>query len=159
MSQDEPLEVKIAQRLTQAGKTLAPAESCTGGLIAHRITNVPGASAFFEGAVVAYSNAAKVAQLSVAAADLAQHGAVSTAVATAMAHGVRTRLTADYAIAVTGIAGPSGGTADKPVGLVFVAVANAEDVQVERFEFEGGREAIKEQTADAALTLLWGRLA
>lgn len=151
----DPLEVLIGQRLSSQGRTLATAESCTGGLIAHRITNVPGASAYFLGGLVAYSNAVKVEALGVARADLDAHGAVSEPVAREMAEGVRTRFGADLAIGVTGIAGPTGGTAEKPVGLVFISVASEGKTWVARHVFPGSREEVKRQAAENALQLLW----
>lgn len=148
------LEQEVGARLLAAGLTVATAESCSGGLIAHRITNVPGASAYFLGGVVVYRNDAKVLLLGVSTADLAAYGAVSEPVARQMAEGVRSRLGADFGIGVTGVAGPEGGTAEKPVGLVYVAVADAAETVVTRNVFSGGREAVKAQTADRALSML-----
>ncbi|MBX3178136.1 MAG: CinA family protein [Candidatus Hydrogenedentes bacterium] len=141
--------------LIDTGKTIATAESCSGGLIAHRLTNVPGASTPFLGGLVAYSNAVKAAMLGVSEAVLAEHGAVSDPVARAMAIGARERFASDYAVAVTGIAGPGGGTPEKPVGLVYMAVAAPDGCRAARYLFQGDRAAVKQQTADAALTLLW----
>ncbi|HOZ50014.1 MAG TPA: CinA family protein [Candidatus Hydrogenedentes bacterium] len=149
------IEQRIGVRLAEVGRSVCTAESCTGGLIAHRLTNVSGSSAYFLGGIVAYSNEAKVRHLGVSQADLDGNGAVSDPVACEMALGARAAFGADYAVAVTGIAGPGGGTAAKPVGLVFIAVASAEGVVVSRGQFAGGREAIKAQTADAALEMLW----
>ena len=118
---DEEIEQVVVRLLTEKKKTLALAESCTGGFIANHITNVPGASAVFLGGVVSYANSAKEKFLGVRAETLKQHGAVSEAVAREMAEGARKKFGADFAIAVTGIAGPSGGTKDKPVGTVFIA--------------------------------------
>jgi len=150
----EALEIRVQRGLTGMGKTLATAESCSGGLIAHRITNVPGASDYFVGGVVAYSNRIKEQILGVTPGTLDQHGAVSAATAQEMAEGVRCSLGADYGLAVTGIAGPSGGSAEKPVGLVYIAVASGAGVCVTRNQFDGNREAVKQQTADAALQQL-----
>lgn len=136
------------------GATLASAESCSGGLIAHRITNVPGSSAYYLGGVVSYSNTAKVALLGVSTDSLNIHGAVSETVAREMAEGVRTRFGADYAVACTGIAGPSGGTPEKPVGLVYIGAAGPRGTTVARYRFDGDRESIKQQTADQALRLV-----
>jgi PncC family amidohydrolase len=140
--------------LRASGATLATAESCSGGLIAHRLTNVAGSSAYFLGGVVSYSNDAKVALLGVSEASLAAHGAVSEEVAREMVEGARARFGADYATACTGIAGPSGGTPEKPVGLVYIGVAGPKGTRVERCRFDGDRTRIKEQTADRALGLV-----
>jgi len=148
------LESIIGTKLTEQKATLATAESCSGGLIAHRITNVAGASAYFLGGVVSYSNQAKLDLLGVNATDLNAYGAVSEPVARQMAEGVRSRFGATWGIGVTGIAGPTGGTADKPVGLVYVAVAGPAGTAIRRNLFVGPRESVKEQTALAALGLL-----
>ena len=129
---DFRLEAEVLRRLAGRKQTLALAESCTGGCLAHRVTNVPGASAVFLGGVVAYSNAAKQKFLGVRAETLAAHGAVSEAVAREMAEGAREKFGADFALAVTGIAGPGGGTKAKPVGTVFIALAGAFGTVVER---------------------------
>ena len=121
--EDDDLETVIVRLLTERKATLALAESCTGGCIAHRITNVPGASAVLLAGLVTYSNAAKQQFLGVQADTLAQHGAVSEPVAREMAEGARREAQADYALSVTGIAGPSGGTPEKPVGTVFIGLA------------------------------------
>ena len=148
----------MVRLLAARRQTLALAESCTGGCIAHRVTNVPGASAVFPGGVVAYSNAAKQKFLGVRAKTLARHGAVSEAVARAMAEGAREKFGADFAIAVTGIAGPTGGTRAKPVGTVFMALAGAPGIVVERKFNPGGREQFKDLTAQQALEMLRARL-
>ena len=121
--QDSKIETVVVRLLTRRRKTLALAESCTGGFIANRITNVPGASKIFLGGIVAYSNGAKEKFLGVRPETLKKHGAVSEAVAREMAEGARKKFGADFAIAVTGIAGPAGGTKGKPVGTVFIALA------------------------------------
>ncbi len=149
------LEEKIIARLVEQGRTLALAESCTGGLVGHRLTQVPGSSAAFLGGVIAYHNAVKERLLGVPAEVLAREGAVSEATALAMADGVRRLLGADVAVAVTGVAGPSGGTPDKPVGLTYVALAAPEASACERHVWHGEREANKESSTDAALGLLW----
>ena len=136
------------------GVSLATAESCSGGLIAHRITNVPGSSAYFLGGVVSYSNEAKESLLGVAHDILVAHGAVSEPVARAMAEGARRVFGSDYAVGVTGIAGPDGGRPDKPVGLVYIAVAAPHGTIVMRNQFDGPRESVKEKAADLALSLL-----
>lgn len=150
-----PIEALLVNVLTREALWLTTAESCTGGLIAHRITNVPGASECFTGGVVAYSNALKTALLGVSPQTLVKTGAVSEPVAQEMAEGARDRYRADIAVAVTGIAGPGGGSPEKPVGLVFIAVAWNGGCNVTRHEFSGSREEVKEQTAAAALTLVW----
>ena len=161
MTRTMALEERIGILLVKEGLTLATAESCTGGLVAHRITNVPGSSAYFVGGVVAYANGAKEALLGVQAETLAAHGAVSEETAREMARGARQRLGADVAVAITGIAGPAGGTPDKPVGLTFVALsapgvdASAPDIDlVERHVWTGGRLENKEASAEAALRLV-----
>jgi nicotinamide-nucleotide amidase len=153
------IERVIVCLLAKRKQTLALAESCTGGCIAHRLTNVPGASAVFPGGVVAYSNAAKRKFLGVRAKTLAAHGAVSEAVACEMAKGARERFGADFAIGVTGIAGPDGGTKDKPVGTVFVALIGAFGTIVERKFNSFKREKFKEVTAQQALKMLHSWLA
>ena len=150
----EPLENKIVRRLTEQKQTLAVAESCTGGYISHRLTDVPGASAVFSAGLVTYSNDAKQKFLAVRAETLAQHGAVSEAVAREMAEGARRAVGTDYAIAVTGIAGPGGGTPDKPVGTVFIGVASAKETRVFRRFNPGERLAFKELTSQQALEQL-----
>lgn len=148
----------IVQRLTQAKKTLAVAESCTGGFIASQITNVPGASKIFLGGIVSYSNDAKRKFLGVRARALARHGAVSEAVARQMAEGAREKFDADYAIAVTGIAGPSGGSKAKPMGTVFIALAGPGETVVQRKLNRAPRERFKAVTARQALELLRTRI-
>ncbi len=152
---DIPLEEALAECLVRAQKSIAVAESCTGGLIAHKFTNIPGSSRFFERGVVAYSNAAKQEILGVAEALIAEHGAVSAAVAQAMAQGIRRIARSDFGLATTGIAGPDGGSAEKPVGLVYVACADARRCVVhERHLFANERLVNKERFAYAALNLL-----
>jgi nicotinamide-nucleotide amidase len=151
---DEEIEAVVVRLLTERGKTLALAESCTGGGIAHRVTNVPGASAVFLGGFVTYSNAAKQKFLGVGAGTLAAHGAVSEAVAREMAEGARRETGADYAVGVTGIAGPGGGSADKPVGTVFIALAGASGTMVEHRTNLYERETFKQLTAQQALEKL-----
>jgi competence/damage-inducible protein CinA-like protein len=136
------------------GLTLATAESCTGGMVAQRLTAVPGASDVFVGAVVAYANAVKEAELGVPGDVLAAHGAVSEAVARAMARGARERLGADVAVSVTGIAGPDGGTPEKPVGLVHLAVAGPDGEDAVMTSFPGDRDGIRRRAAVTALHLV-----
>jgi len=152
------LETTLIRELTERGQTLALAESCTGGLLAHRLTNVPGASAVLLAGLVTYANAAKERFAGVPAELLAAHGAVSEPVARALAEGARRATGADYAVAITGIAGPGGGTPDKPVGTVFLAVSDAAgtDVIPQRHQFD--RVTFKEVTTQQALNLLWRRV-
>jgi len=143
-SEDEiSMEEKIAELFTRSGLTLSLAESCTGGMIAERLTSVPGSSAWFLEGRVTYSNAAKIRQLGVPEELLERYGAVSCEVAEAMAVGIRVRSVSDLSIAVTGIAGPSGGSAGKPVGTVFISLADSEGCRTECFSFSGSREKIR----------------
>jgi nicotinamide-nucleotide amidase len=144
----------VAALLAERGLRLALAESCTGGMLASRLTEVPGASAFLDRATVAYSNEAKVEVLGVSPEVLARHGAVSEEAARAMAEGARARARADVGVAVTGIAGPGGGTEDKPVGLVFIALSGSAGDLVRRFHFPGDRDRVRRQACQAALDLL-----
>jgi nicotinamide-nucleotide amidase len=148
------LETKIVRRLTERQQTLAVAESCTGGYISHRLTNVPGASVVFLSGLVTYSNDAKQNFLGVRAETLDQFGAVSEPVAREMAEGARRASRTDYAIAVTGIAGPGGGAPDKPVGTVFIALATPTETTVLHFFNPGDRLAFKETTVRQALEQL-----
>jgi len=152
--QFEELEAVVVRLLTARKQTLAVAESCTGGCLSHRLTNVPGASAVFQAGLVTYSNAAKQRFLGVRAETLAAHGAVSEAVVREMAEGARTANHADHALAVTGIAGPSGGTPEKPVGSVFLALASAAGTQVKHQVNAWDRETFKQATANQALEML-----
>ena len=151
-------EAAVVRLMTKQKWTLALAESCTGGFIANQITNVPGASKIFLGGIVSYSNAAKQKFLGVRAQALARYGAVSELIARQMAEGARKKFGADYAIAVTGIAGPSGGSKTKPVGTVFIALAGPFETVVERRFNPGLREHFKAITARQALELLWTKL-
>ena len=150
----ESLELEVVGLLTEHGLTLAVAESCTGGLVGHRITDVPGSSACFRGGVIAYHDDVKAALLNAPADILAREGAVSEGIAVTMARAVRERLAADIGLAVTGIAGPAGGTPEKPVGLVYVALADAEAAVAERHVWSGDRWQNKERSAEAALKLV-----
>lgn len=134
--------------------TVATAESCTGGLVAHLLTEIPGSSGYFVGGAVTYANEVKVGLADVPVSLLAAHGAVSAEVALAMAEGIRGRLGADLGVAVTGIAGPDGGTAEKPVGLTFIAVADARGHDVRRYVWDSDRTGNKRASAGAALALV-----
>lgn len=150
----EALDAVVVRLLTEQKKTLALAESCTGGYIANRITNIPGASAVFLGGLVTYSNEAKQTFLGVRPETLAQHGAVSEPVAREMVEGVRARTQADYAIAVTGIAGPGGGSEEKPVGTVYISFATPARTEVKRHLNQYDRETFKFLTSQQALDTL-----
>lgn len=151
--QDSP-EERINRLLTGRGLWLAVAESCTGGLISHRITNIAGASAYFRGGIVSYANEAKMVLLGVQKSTLDRFGAVSEQTVKEMATGVRNILSADFGLAVSGIAGPGGGTVDKPVGTTWVGLSTSGEEIRQRFWFQGDRSQIKEQAAQAALDLL-----
>jgi nicotinamide-nucleotide amidase len=150
----DSLEGVIGQLLNKNNLTLATAESCTGGYLAHMITSVPGSSRYFKGSVIAYSNEVKIAQLGVSAEDLKQYGAVSEEVAKAMAEGVRKELNADIAIATTGIAGPDGGTVEKPVGTVWIAYSDKYKTLAKKFNFSRDRTFIVHWSALAALNMI-----
>lgn len=152
------MEATIGQLLTARKATLAVAESCTGGLVGHRLTQIAGSSAYFLGGVIAYANASKMRDLNVPSELLGRHGAVSEEVARAMAEGVRARFGADFGIAVTGIAGPDGGTAAKPVGTVWLALADAAGTIAKLRCFPTTRENVKLWSSQQALDLLRRRL-
>jgi nicotinamide-nucleotide amidase len=160
---DDELEDVIVRLLTERKQTLAIAESCTGGCIANRITNVPGASVVFLAGLVTYSNEAKRKFLGVSAATISKHGAVSEAVAREMAEAARRKARADFALSVTGIAGPSGGTVKKPVGTVFIGLSTGQLTTVEQFFNPYDRETFKQTTSQQALNILrlalgWGSI-
>ncbi len=148
----------LAERLLSRGLLLATAESCTGGMIAAACTDLAGSSAWFERGIVSYSNAAKIELLGVPAELIARHGAVSEAVARAMASGALAHSPAQVAVAVTGVAGPTGGSADKPVGTVWFAWATPQGVWSERQVFAGDRAAVRSATVQHALAALLQRL-
>lgn len=150
---------QVGSALSSRGLTMVTAESCTGGLVGHVLTEVPGSSAWYLGGVVVYSDALKRRLAGVPGEVLATHGAVSAEVAAALASGVRERLGADIGVSVTGIAGPSGATPTKPVGLVHVAVADETSVTTERHVWDGDRGANKRASADAVLRALLARVA
>jgi len=151
---EHPLAREVYAVFTARGLTLATAESCTGGLIGHLVTTVPGSSEYYLGGVIAYSNRVKESWLGVPAEILRTVGAVSRECAEAMARGARERFGTDYAVATTGIAGPGGATPTKPVGLVYVACAGPHGVTVEEHRFAGTRWENIQQAAEAALRLL-----
>jgi PncC family amidohydrolase len=148
---EKSIEAQIGEAFQARGWQLAAAESCTGGLISHRLTNIPGSSAYYLGGVTAYANEVKIGMLGVAEQTLIDHGAVSAETVAEMAQGVRSRLGADVGVSVSGIAGPGGGTPEKPVGLVWIGLAAAEGVWTRQSIFEGKREMVKAQAAEAAL--------
>ena len=148
------IEMQIGALLSERGLTLATAESSTGGLVAHRITSVSGSSAYYLGGFVTYANEAKEALLGVKRETLIAHGAVSEETVLEMARGARERLGADLGIATTGIAGPTGSTGDKPVGLVYVALSAADAELCQRHVWQGDRAANNEQSTHAALRLV-----
>ena len=151
---EQQFEHVIGELLRRTGKTLAIAESCTGGLISKMITDIPGASEYFTFGWVTYSNQAKISQLGVDEETINKYGAVSAEVAGQMAVGARAKSGSDYAIAVTGIAGPGGGTEQKPVGLVYIGIADGNNCDVREFKFSRDREFIRLRTAQTALNLL-----
>lgn len=148
----------VGAGLLARGETLSAAESCTGGLLGHRVTGVPGSSGYFLGSVVAYANRLKEDFLGVPRSRLVRGGAVSPGVAAAMAEGIRERTRTTYGLGLTGVAGPGGGTARKPVGLVYIALADPEGVVVVKSLFSGGREHVKYQATQKALDLLRRKL-
>ena len=150
----ETLEDAVGRLLIERGLTLATAESCTGGLLGNRITNVAGSSEYYLGGIVSYSDAAKMNLLGVSQETLKEFGAVSEETAHEMAAGARRVLQSDVGVSITGIAGPTGGTEDKPVGLVYIAVDVAGDVAVRKFVFSEDRRYNKELSAQAALNLV-----
>jgi len=154
----EALEVTVGRRLAQRGETVAAAESCTGGMVLEWLTAVPGSSAWVQGGVVAYANRVKVEQLGVKQGALESFGAVSEAVARAMAEGVRDRIGADWGISTTGIAGPGGGTPDKPVGTVWIGIAGPDGSDAELLRLGGDRQAIRIRTVQRLLAAVGSRL-
>lgn len=152
---EDGLEKVTARILLEKELTLTVAESCTGGLISHWLTNVPGSSGFLDRSYIVYSNRAKVEDLSVKQTTLDKFGAVSEETAREMAEGARSKTASDFALAVTGIAGPGGATATKPVGLVYISLASDGDTIVQRYRWHGTREQIKNRAALMALQMLW----
>jgi len=154
----EEMEEVVGLKLAVAGYTVSVAESCTGGLIAQRLTDIPGSSKYFIEGVVAYSNEAKTRTLGVGAKLLQQHGAVSAEVAEAMAEGIRKRAGTDFGLSVTGIAGPDGGSEEKPVGLVYIALSDDAHIEHRRLMLPGDRQLIRWRASQAVLDLLRRRL-
>jgi len=150
----DTLAATVLEQCKAKGYTLACAESCTGGLIAAALTDISGSSAVFTHGFITYANQAKITILGVSREDLEKFGAVSETVARQMAEGARRVSGANMSVATTGIAGPSGGTAQKPVGLVFVAVATPEKTLVKELRLQGNRQEIRAQTVEYALTML-----
>ena len=159
MNRITELTARLAELMQGRGLMLATAESCTGGMIAAACTDLAGSSAWFERGFVSYSNAAKTQLLGVPADCIASHGAVSEPVARAMAQGALTHSAAQVAVAVTGVAGPGGGSPDKPVGTVWIAWAMADQVRAERMQFSGDRAAVRQATVEHALQGLVALLA
>jgi len=149
---------EIAELLVKDNQTVATAESCTGGLVAHLLTNIPGSSEFMVGGIVSYSNKVKIDHLNVPLNLIEEHGAVSSVIAKNMAMEIRHKMGTDYGIATTGIAGPTGGSPEKPVGLVFLAVAGPDDLRLEKHIFSGNRIQNKHSFAMAALNLFYTML-
>jgi nicotinamide-nucleotide amidase len=154
----EQMEEVVGLKLTLGGYTLAVAESCTGGLIAERLTDVPGSSKYFIEGVVAYSNDAKTRTLGVDPALILENGAVSSPVARAMAEGIRKRARTDFGLSITGIAGPGGGSEEKPVGLVYIALADEVQTKSRKLQIPGDRQLVRWRASQAALDLLRRRL-
>jgi PncC family amidohydrolase len=151
---DQALEITLGELLRQRGLSLATAESCTGGLVSHLITNVPGSSDYFPGGITAYANDVKMRLLGVAQATLIAYGAVSAETALDMARGIRNVLGADIGLSVTGIAGPGGDSDGKPVGLVWIGLSTPDGDIAHRFNWHGDRIANKEQSATQAIELV-----
>ena len=151
---DETLEYAVAMLLHKSNKTIAVAESCTGGLVSDKLTNIPGISEFFLGGVVAYSNKAKVDILDVPEEFILNHGAVSPQVAKAMAEGIQKRVSSNIGVGITGIAGPTGETKGKPVGLVYIAAVGNGFAEVKECRFRGSRIDIKNFSANTALNMI-----
>lgn len=160
VTDDELLDLaaRVGAACRSRGLTIATAESCTGGLVAHLLTEIPGSSEYLRGGIVAYADDVKLAVLGVPAAVLGAHGAVSAQVAMAMADGARRQLGADLAVAVTGVAGPGGGSDEKPVGLTYIGVVDADGSDVQRVQWDLDRSGNKRASAAAALAFALARL-
>jgi nicotinamide-nucleotide amidase len=151
---EQKLAEVVGEELARQGKTITTAESCTGGLLAKLLTDIPGASIYFTQGWITYSNNAKTSELGVPSDMLEKYGAVSEQVAEAMAKGARQRAKTDFAIGITGIAGPSGQTQDKPAGLVYISIASEKTSRTERYIFRTDRESVRNRSAHTALNLL-----
>lgn len=151
---DDTIQLVIGKLLTEKKKTLAVAESCTGGFLAHLITSIPGSSTYFMGGTVCYSNVSKMSQLQVSAQSLKEYGAVSEAVAVEMAIGAKKAYNTDFALSTTGIAGPGGGSAEKPIGLVWIGIATEDTCFAKKFFLGTDRQRIIQVAADTALNML-----
>ena len=155
---DENLLKKVSNLLKEKNLTVATAESCTGGLIAHTLTNISGSSNYFDRGIVSYSNIAKNELLGVPEDILKKYGAVSKEVAKIMAESIRIKSQVDIGLSTTGIAGPTGGTKEKPVGLVFIAISTSQGTYIRRYQFNGNRFQNKEHTCNAALWMILNHL-
>jgi PncC family amidohydrolase len=151
----EPIEEFVGRLLKQRNLTLAVAESCTGGLVGHLITNIPGSSAYFLGGVLAYANQTKANLLGVNIETIEKFGAVSKETVLEMADGVRKHVQSDIGLSVSGIAGPGGGTPEKPVGLVWIGLSTLDLTKAQSFNFPGNRSEVKQQSAEQALQTLY----
>ena len=148
------LEQTIAKLLTKKRLTISVAESCTGGLISNRLTNISGSSKYFKSGIIAYSNKIKTKQLKIPSRIIKQYGAVSKEVAISMAKNIRRLTKSDFGLGTTGIAGPTGATKTKPVGLVYIALASPRKIQCQEFYFHGNRQAVRLRASQAALDLV-----
>jgi nicotinamide-nucleotide amidase len=153
-TENKPIESEIKDLFVKRKFTLAITESCTGGLVGHRITNVPGSSKYFEMSLVAYSDEVKNKVLGVPIDVIREFGAVSSQVATAMAKRAKKMALTNVGLGITGIAGPDGGTKEKPVGLVYIAIVTDDKIICKEYQFDGQRQEIKDKTAQKALELL-----
>jgi nicotinamide-nucleotide amidase len=151
---DDTIEAVVGELLRGKRQTVSTAESCTGGLIAHKLTSVSGSSDYFQGSIISYANQVKIASLGVSELDIQTHGAVSEAVVTRMAEAVKAKMQTDFAIATSGIAGPTGGTDEKPVGTVWIAVAGPNGTTAKKYLFGQNRERNIEISANTALNML-----
>jgi nicotinamide-nucleotide amidase len=152
---DSELLNKIYLKLIEKNYKIATAESCTGGLVSHNLTNISGSSIYFDRGIISYSNESKIELLDVSSQIIEKYGAVSEEVAIAMADGIRKKYNVDVGISTTGIAGPTGGTKNKPVGLVFIGISIKDENYVKKFNFKGDRLKNKQLTCNAALNFLY----
>lgn len=151
---DKQLLKKVSDKLKEKHLTIATAESCTGGLLAHILTNISGSSEYFDRGVISYSNQSKINLLDVSEDTLIKHGAVSKQTAKEMAIGIKEKAKVDIGISTTGIAGPTGGTKEKPVGLVYIGIADSKNMKINKFNFKGERLQNKESTCNEAIKML-----